>query len=45
MYNIYSSLSVSHNDEISVTLIIALNNVLVMSEHHIIVKDFNLHHS
>jgi hypothetical protein len=45
MHNVYSSLLVSHNDEINAALIIALNNALTMSEHHIIVRDFNLYHS
>jgi hypothetical protein len=45
VHNIYSSFLVSYNDEIDVALIIALNNVLVMLEYHIIMKDFNLHHS
>jgi hypothetical protein len=44
MHNIYSLSLVSHNDEINAASIIALNNVLAMSGHHIIVKDFNLHH-
>jgi hypothetical protein len=45
MYNIYNLFLISHNDKMNATLIIALNNVLVMSKHHIIVRDFNLHYS
>jgi hypothetical protein len=44
IYNVYNSPPFYYNNKIGTVLIIALNNVLAISERYIIVRDFNLYH-